>query len=55
MWRGPYLSPLALRAFTPVFDGLWRGRVSQRVRPPAGPMTGSASEGEGGLSASLSL
>jgi hypothetical protein len=33
-----------------------RGRGSQRVRPEvAGPMTGSATEGEGGLSAILSF
>jgi len=36
---GRYLSPLAIRAFTPVFDGLWRGRNLRssrkfRVRGP---------------------
>src|SRR5258708_38354816 len=31
-----YLSPLAIRAFTPVFDGLWRGRIALLRDPGEG-------------------
>jgi hypothetical protein len=34
IWHGaPFsLSPLAIRAFMPVFDGLWRGSPFRRLR-----------------------
>src|SRR5215471_15563175 len=31
-----HLSPLAIRAFTPVFDGLWRGRNERVFRTHSG-------------------
>src|SRR5229473_1137193 len=38
------LSPLAIRAFTPVLDGLWRGEGRRQIRLPCPASRGGASK-----------